>query len=107
MQTPCKLWYLLGVADVGPCFAYQDEPNMVLAWTDGDWSGNAVTCKSTSAGAVQLGSHPIETWSVRKSTGGVARLKVISMRSVQVVLEGSVKHGLLEIIYKTSPLRVA
>ena len=32
----------------------------------GDWSGNAVTCKSTSAGAVQLGSHTIETWSVNQ-----------------------------------------
>ena len=41
--------YLLGAADVGPFFAYQDDPNTVLVWTDGDWSGNAVTCKSTSA----------------------------------------------------------
>ena len=40
-----------------PFFAYQDEPSTVLVWTDGDWSGNAVTCKSTSAGAVQLESH--------------------------------------------------
>ena len=57
MQTPSKLSmprlrrfvrYLLGAADVGPFFAYQDEPNTVLVWTDGDWSGNAVTCKSTS-----------------------------------------------------------
>ena len=38
----------------------------MLVWTDGDWSGNPVTCKSTSAGAVQLGSHTIETWSVNQ-----------------------------------------
>ena len=72
MQTPRELSmlrlrrfvrYLLGAADVGPFFACQDEPDTVLVWTDGDWSGNAVTCKSTSAGAVQLGSHTIETWS--------------------------------------------
>ena len=70
MQTPSKLSmlrlrrfvrYLLGAADVGPFFAYQDEPNTVLFSTGGDWSGNAVTCKSKSAGAVQLGSHTIET----------------------------------------------
>ena len=51
MQTPGKLSmlrlrrfvrYLLGAADVGPFFAYQDEPNTVLVWNDGDWSGNAV-----------------------------------------------------------------
>ena len=70
MQTPSKLSmlrrfvrYLIGAADVGPFFAYQDEPNTVLVWTDGDWSGNAVTCKS-SAVTVQLGSRTIETWSV-------------------------------------------
>ena len=57
----------------GTFFAYQDEPNMVLVWTDGDWSGNAVTCKSTSAGAVQQGSHTIETWSVHQQ-GAVAQL---------------------------------
>ena len=75
MQTPSKLSmlrfrrfvrYLLGAADVGPFFAYQDEPNTVLVWTDGDWRENAATCKSTSAGAVQLGSHTIETWSVNQ-----------------------------------------
>ena len=73
MQTPSKLSmlrfsrfvrYLLGAADVGPFFPYQEEPNTVLVSTDGDWSGNAVTCKSTSAGAVQLEGHTIETWSV-------------------------------------------
>ena len=77
MQTPSKLSmlglgrfvrYLLAAADVRPFFAYQDEPNSVLVWTDGDWSGNVVTCKSTSAGAVQLGSHTIE------SAGGVAQV---------------------------------
>ena len=81
MQTPSKLSmlrlrrfvrYLLSAADVGPFFAYQDGPNTVLVWTDGDWSGHSVTCKSTSAGAVQLGSHDrtVEC----ESTGGVAQL---------------------------------
>ena len=67
--------YLLGAADVGPFFTNQDEPNTVLVWTDGDWSGNAVTCKSTSAGTVQLGSHTIETWSVHR--------QVVSLRSAE------------------------
>ena len=81
MQTPSKLSmlrvrrfvrYLLGAADVGPFFANQDEPNSVLVWTDGDWSGNAVTCKSTPAGAVQLGSHTNDVEC--EPTGGVAQL---------------------------------
>ena len=59
MQTPSKLSvlrlrrfvrYLLGAADVGPFFAYPDEPNTVLVWT----------------GGVQLGSHTIETWNVNQ-----------------------------------------
>ena len=113
MQTPSKLSmlrlrrfvpYLLGAADVGPFFAYQDEPNTVLVWTDGDWSGNAVTCKSTSAGAVQLGSRTIETWSVNQ--------QVVPLSSAESDLYAigsgcarglTVKHVLLEILHTTSP----
>ena len=85
-------------------FAYRDEPNTVLVWTDGDWSGNAVTCKSTSAGAVQLGSHTIETWSVNQ--------QVVSLSSAEsefyAIGSGcarglTVKHVLLEILHTTSP----
>ena len=36
----------------------------MLVWADADWSGNELTCKSTSAGAVQLENHGIEAWSV-------------------------------------------
>ena len=96
--------YLLGAADVGPFFAYQDEPNTVLVWTDGDWSGNAVTCKSTSAGAVQLGSHTIDTWSVNQ--------QVVSLSSAEsefyAIGSGcarglTVKHVLQEILHTVSP----
>ena len=57
-------WYPIGAADVGLFFAYQDEPNTVLVWTDGGWNGNELTCKSTSAGTVQLVYYGIEAWSV-------------------------------------------
>ena len=36
----------------------------MLVWTDADWSGNELTCKSTSAGAVQLEYYGIEAWRV-------------------------------------------
>ena len=96
--------YLLGTADVGPFLAYQSEPNTVLVWTDGDWSGNAVTCKSTSTGAIQLGSHTIETWSVNQH--------VVSLSSAEnefyAIGSGcarglTVKHMLLEILHTTTP----
>ena len=57
-------WYLIGAADVSPFFAYSDEPGTMLVWTDADWSGNELTCKSTSCGAVQLEYYGIEAWSV-------------------------------------------
>ena len=78
--------------------------NTVLVWTDGDWSGNAVTCKSTSAGAIQLGSHTIETWNVNQ--------QVVSLSSVEsefyAISSGcargfTVKHVLLEILHATTP----
>jgi hypothetical protein len=56
--------YCAGLPDVGTWFQYQAEPTGVTVWVDGDWSGDAVTCKSTSAGAVQHGGHTLETWSV-------------------------------------------
>ena len=113
VQTPSKLSmlrlrrfvrYLLGAADVGPFFACQDEPNTVLVWTDGDRSGNAVTCKSTPAGVVQLRSRTIETWSVNQ--------QVVSLSSAESEFHAigsgcarglTVKHVLLGILHTTSP----
>ena len=56
--------YPIGAADVSQFFAYSDEPGTMLVWTVADWSGNELTCKSTSAGAVQLEQYGIEAWSV-------------------------------------------
>ena len=64
-------WCLIGAADVSPFFAFSDEPGTMLVWTDADWSGNELTCKSMSAGAVQLVCYGIEAWSV---LGGVVQL---------------------------------
>ena len=49
---------------MSPFFANSDEPGTMLVWTDADWSGNELTCKSTSAGAVQLEYYGIEAWSL-------------------------------------------
>ena len=60
-------WYLSRTADVRPFFAYSNEPSTMLVWADAYWSGNEMTCKSTSAGAVQLESHECA------SAGGVVQ----------------------------------
>ena len=57
-------WYLSGAADVSPFFAHSDERGTMLVWADADWSGNKMTCKSASGGAVQLKYYGIEAWSV-------------------------------------------
>ena len=57
-------WYPIGAADVSPFFACSVGPSTMLVWTVADWSGNELTCKSTSAGAVQLEYYGIEAWSV-------------------------------------------
>ena len=63
-----------------------------------------MTCKSTSAGAVQLGSHTIETWSVNQ--------QVVSLSSAESEFYAiglgcarglTVKHVLQEILHTTSP----
>ena len=56
--------YLVGGADLSPFFVCSDEPGAIPVRADVDWSGDAMTCKSTSAGAVQLESRQIEAWSV-------------------------------------------
>ena len=113
MQTRSKLSmlglrrfvrYLLGAADVGPVFAYQDEPNTVFVWTDGDWSGTAVTCKSTSAGAVQLGSHTIEKWSVNQQVVSLSSAESEFYAMGSGCARGlTVKHVLQEILHTVSP----
>ena len=57
-------WYLVGAADVSPFFVFSDEPGAISVRADVDWSGNEMTYKSTSAGAVQLKNYGIEAWSV-------------------------------------------
>ena len=113
MQTPSELSmlrlrrfvrYLFGAADAGPFFAYEDEPNTVLVWTDGDWSGHAVTYKSTSAGAVQLGSHTIETWSVNQQVVSLSSSESEFYAIGSGCARGlTVKHVLQEIPHTTSP----
>ena len=76
----------------------------MLVWTDGDWSGNAVTCKSTSAGAVQLENHTINTWSV------IQQVVSLSSAESEFYAIGSgcargltVKHVLQEILHTVLP----
>ena len=53
----------------------QDKEVELTVWTDGDRSGDVQTCESTSSGAIQIGAHTVETWSVSQ--------KVVSLSSAE------------------------
>ena len=65
---------------MSPFFANSDEPGTMLVWTDADWSGNELTCKSTSAGAVQLEYYGIEAWSLIQQVCRSARTRMSPTR---------------------------
>ena len=67
--------YLCGTAHYGMEFKYQDTPKHITVIVDGDWSGDSVSCKSTSAGCILHGSHMLESWSVTQ--------QVISLSSAE------------------------
>ena len=55
---------LCGTLHIGMFHMNQDKDAELTVWTDGDRSGDVQTCKSTSSGAIQIGAHTVETWSV-------------------------------------------
>ena len=55
---------LCGTLHIGMFHMNQDKEAELIVSTDGDRSGDVQTCKSTSSGAIQIGAHTVETWSV-------------------------------------------
>ena len=60
--------YLIGAPRFEQQFVWQDEPEKADAYTDSDWAGGRSTCRSTSGGALKLGSHCLKTWSSTQAT---------------------------------------
>ena len=44
-------------------YPWQGEEKMIVGFSDSDWAGCRVTGKSTSGGALGIGSHLIKAWS--------------------------------------------
>ena len=64
-------------------FAYQEEVHEVDGYSDSDWAGCKRTAKSTSGGAIMVGSHCVKTWS--------ATQKSITLSSGEAELVAAVK----------------
>ena len=60
--------YLLGAPRALQTFRWQAVPVSVDVYVDSDWAGCHTTCRSTSGGAVTLGSHCIKSWSTTQAT---------------------------------------
>ena len=60
--------YLLGAPRALQTFRWQAMPESVDVYVDSDWAGCHTTCRSTSGGAVTLGSHCIKSWSTTQAT---------------------------------------
>ena len=80
---------LCGTLHIGMSHMNQDKVAELTIWTDGDRSGDVQTCNSTSSGAIQIGAHTVETWSVSQ--------KVVSLSSAErefAAIGGGTSRGL-------------
>ena len=99
MQAPTRLSMarlrrlvrdLCGTLHIGMFHMNQDKEVELTVWTDGDRSGDVQTCESTSSGAIQIGAHTVETWSVSQ--------KVVSLSSAEsefAAIGGGTSRGLI------------
>ena len=55
--------YLVGNGRLTTQYAWQGDETEVTGYSDSDWAGCRVTGKSTSGGAIMIGSHFIKGWS--------------------------------------------
>ena len=55
--------YLVGNPRLTTQYAWQGNETIVTGYSDSDWAGCRVIAKSTSGGAIMIGSHFIKGWS--------------------------------------------
>ena len=55
--------YLQGSARIAVKYPWQGEEQEIIGYRDSDWAGCRKTGKSTSGGALMVGSHLIKAWS--------------------------------------------
>ena len=55
--------YLVGIGRAALKFEWQGHESEVTGYSDSDWAGYRVTGRSTSGGALMIGSHFIKGWS--------------------------------------------
>lgn len=87
--------FLVGRKCVVWRFAWQDEVGVVQVFADSDWGGDRRSRKSTSGGAVMLGSHCIRTWSSTQQAIALSSAEAEFYAIVEAVLRAK---GLLSVL---------
>ena len=60
--------YLKGAPRYIQMFAWQALPEVVDTFTDSDWAGCKITCRSTSGGVMMWGAHCLKSWASTQAT---------------------------------------
>ena len=60
--------YLIGAPRLVQLFRWQELPKSVHVFADSDWAGCQGTCRSTSGGVANSGTHTLKTWSGIQAT---------------------------------------
>ena len=60
--------YLIGAPRYVQMFAWQALPEVVNTFTDSDWAGCKITCRSTSGGVMMWGAHCLKSWASTQAT---------------------------------------
>jgi hypothetical protein len=79
--TKCIIWFVQGTISNGIHYAAGYELDLI-GFTDFDWAGDNIVCKSTSRYTLGLGSRPI-CWSSKKQS--VIALSLVKVEYREVV----------------------
>ena len=87
-------------------FDLQEPTDDVRVYSDSDWAGCRKTRKSTSGGAIVIGSHCIRTWSKTQATLALSSAEAELVALVKATCEGIGMSPLLKDIGRGSKVQV-
>ena len=88
--------YLKGAPSAKSLIEIMTLPKFVNVYTDSDWAGQAITCRSTSGGVVQWGNSTLTAWSRTQQTESLSSAEAELYALTTGVAEGMVTKHLLQ-----------
>ena len=87
-------------------FDLQEPTDTVKVYSDSDWAGCKKTRKSTSGGAVIIGSHCIRSWSKTQATIALSSAEAELIALVKATSEAIGMTSLIKDVGKSSKIQV-